>query len=116
MTDSPRRPTLHLKFPPAQAPGGPAPTPRQTFAPSSFTPSNFASRKFASAAFKRPAVKTPGWKCKPCGTSFQVSGDLADEDAVRCPSCNARLGRAGDFLGEPPALDRVRARLATVKG
>jgi DNA-directed RNA polymerase subunit RPC12/RpoP len=51
----------------------------------------------------------PHWKCKPCGATFQVSHDLADEDAVRCPSCNARLGKAGEFRANPPP-PRVRAR------
>jgi len=57
-----------------------------------------------------PAKPAPTWKCKPCGASLQVDGALADDAAVRCPSCNARLGLAADFRQEPPGA-KVRARL-----
>ncbi len=89
MTEKPRRPILHLKFPPATpiaAPGAPA-------------------------AESPPPAQI--WKCKPCGKPFQVLSELADEDSVRCPACNARLGLAADFRADPPELERVRARLAT---
>jgi DNA-directed RNA polymerase subunit RPC12/RpoP len=92
MTEKPKRPILHLKFPPATpiaVPGVPA----------------------ASAAPASP-LPTQVWKCKPCGKPFQVLSELADEDSVRCPACNARLGLASDFRADPPQLERVRARLA----
>ncbi|HEY3888236.1 MAG TPA: hypothetical protein VGL73_06655 [Caulobacteraceae bacterium] len=82
MTEKPKRPILHLKFPPATA----------------------------VAASSPPAQI---WKCKPCGKPFQVLSELADQDSVRCPACNARLGLAADFRADPPELERVRARLAT---
>jgi DNA-directed RNA polymerase subunit RPC12/RpoP len=50
------------------------------------------------------------WKCRPCGAAFDPPTDIAPEDAVRCPGCNARLGKAVDFRCEPPALTRLRAR------
>jgi len=83
MADGRQRPTLHLKFAPATAP----------------------------TALSRPAppAATSAWKCKPCGTSFQVGPDLDDAAAVRCPSCNARLGLAGDFRQHPPS-PKLRAR------
>ncbi len=90
MTDKPRRPILHLKFPPATpvaVPGAPVAAPAR-------------------------APKTLTWKCKPCGKPFQVLNELADEDSVRCPACNARLGLAADFRADPPELERIRARLA----
>ena len=87
MTDKPKRPILHLKFPPSTPIGGPA----------------------APAA---PPPRAMTWKCKPCGKPFQVLAELADEDSVRCPACNARLGLAADFRSEPPNLEKVRARLA----
>jgi DNA-directed RNA polymerase subunit RPC12/RpoP len=89
MTDKPKRPILHLKFPPS-TPIGAAPAP---VAPP-------------------PAPKAQTWKCKPCGKPFQVLGELTDEDSVRCPACNARLGLAADFRSDPPNLEKVRARLA----
>jgi DNA-directed RNA polymerase subunit RPC12/RpoP len=89
MTDKPKRPILHLKFPPSTPIGAPA-------AP--------------AAASSAPKAQT--WKCKPCGKPFQVLSELADEDSVRCPACNARLGLAADFRGDPPNLEKVRARLA----
>jgi hypothetical protein len=35
---------------------------------------------------------------------------LTDEDSVRCPACNARLGLVKDFSGDEPNLAKVRAR------
>ena len=62
-----------------------------------------------------PGLKTPAapaaWRCKPCGAPVEVAVTLADEDEVRCPSCNALLGRASQFRSDPPQLQRVRARL-----
>jgi DNA-directed RNA polymerase subunit RPC12/RpoP len=60
-----------------------------------------------------PPAPARRWKCKPCGAALEVPASLADEDAVRCPSCNARLGRAGQFRSEDPEQQKVRARLAT---
>jgi DNA-directed RNA polymerase subunit RPC12/RpoP len=88
MTEKPKRPILHLKFPPATPPAAPG---------------------VPAAASPPPAQ---AWKCKPCGKPFQVLSELADEDSVRCPACNARLGLAVDFRADPPVLERVRARLA----
>jgi DNA-directed RNA polymerase subunit RPC12/RpoP len=88
MTEKPKRPILHLKFPPSAPVAAPA-------VPKVPEPS-----------------KAQSWKCKPCGKPFQVLSELADEDSVRCPACNARLGLAADFRSEPPNLERVRARLA----
>ncbi|HEY5008424.1 MAG TPA: hypothetical protein VII42_10485 [Caulobacteraceae bacterium] len=87
MTEKPKRPILHLKFAPATPIAAPA------------------------AAASPPPAQI--WKCKPCGKPFQVLSELADEDSVRCPACNARLGLASDFRADPPVLERVRARLAT---
>jgi hypothetical protein len=88
MTEKPKRPILHLKFPPSTpiaVPGAPA---------------------------AAPPLPAQIWKCKPCGKPFQVLSELADDDSVRCPACNARLGLAADFRSEPPNLEKVRARLA----
>lgn len=100
MSDSepPRRKILSLKSGVA-APGGPKPLER-------------------IARPTRPVIPEPppppaavgDWKCKPCGTRFDPSPDLADEDSVRCPSCNARLGLASDFRADPPNLEKLRAR------
>ena len=49
------------------------------------------------------------WKCKPCGALFEVSGRLQADEVVRCPVCNARLGRAIQFR---IADGSVRARMA----
>jgi len=87
MTEKSKRPILHLKFSPA--------TPIATLGAPATAPSP-------------PQI----WKCKPCGKPFQVLSELADEDSVRCPACNARLGLASDFRADPPQLERVRARLA----
>jgi DNA-directed RNA polymerase subunit RPC12/RpoP len=89
MTEKPKRPILHLKFPPATPVAAPV----------------------APDAAPAPAL-AQSWKCKPCGKPFQVLSELADEDSVRCPACNARLGLAADFRADPPVLERVRARLA----
>jgi DNA-directed RNA polymerase subunit RPC12/RpoP len=82
MTDTPKRPTLHLKLAPKRADPEP----------------------------HAPAKAAPTWKCKPCGKSLQVDSALADDADVRCPSCNARLGLAADFRLDPPGT-KVRARL-----
>jgi len=57
-----------------------------------------------------PPPATGDFKCKPCGTRFDPPTELADEDSVRCPSCNARLGLASDFRADPPNVDKLRAR------
>ena len=50
-----------------------------------------------------------GWKCKPCGQGFDPPANAADDEVVRCPKCNARIGKVGDFKLDPiPA--KVRAR------
>ena len=51
-----------------------------------------------------------GWRCKPCGTGFNLPTDLAEDESVRCPACNARLGLLKDFQGDEPNLAKVRAR------
>jgi rubrerythrin len=55
------------------------------------------------------AAPIPQWKCKPCGAAFGVDPALDDADPVRCPACNARLGRAAQFRAEG-AGEGVRAR------
>jgi DNA-directed RNA polymerase subunit RPC12/RpoP len=62
------------------------------------------------APAKAPAAE-PAWKCKPCGTQFGVDPSLADTDPVRCPGCNARLGRAEQFRGDQIEIRGVRARM-----
>jgi len=57
-----------------------------------------------------PPVLDVWWKCKPCGKAFTPAPDAADDEAVRCPNCNARLGLAGEFRTDPTP-SRVRARL-----
>jgi hypothetical protein len=100
-TDRPRRPTLSLKFPPS------LPPPQAK--PAAPKPSPFSKPPRARAPAP-PPVPVAGWKCKPCGASFDPAPELADEDFVRCPSCNARLGRAGDFRSDPPLIEKLRAR------
>jgi DNA-directed RNA polymerase subunit RPC12/RpoP len=85
MTDTPRRPILRLKT----APGEPA---------------------LESAA--SPATR---WKCRPCGMVFDLPAEAEDADPVRCPKCNAKLGKAVDFRGDPPLLDKLRARPVAAK-
>ena len=60
-----------------------------------------------------PAAAPPqvAWRCKPCGALVDLNPALADKDEVRCPSCNALLGRAEQFRSDPPQLQRVRARM-----
>lgn len=50
------------------------------------------------------------WKCKPCGELLEVGPTLPDEAVIRCPACNARLGRAAQFRSEEPQPPGVRAR------
>jgi len=99
MTDSepPRRKILSLKSGVA-APGGPKPLER------------IAKPARAPLPEAPPPPAVGDWKCKPCGTRFDPSPDLADEDSVRCPSCNARLGLASDFRADPPNVEKLRAR------
>jgi uncharacterized paraquat-inducible protein A len=62
-----------------------------------------------------PGSKTPsptvGWRCKPCGAPVEVAAALDGQDEVRCPACNALLGRADQFRSDPPQLQRIRARM-----
>ena len=104
MSDSepPRRKILSLKSGVA-APGGPPPLERiQRPAP--------RTRAFVPEPPPSPPPATGDFKCKPCGTRFDPPTDLADDDSVRCPSCNARLGLASDFRADPPNVEKLRAR------
>ena len=101
MTEKPRRPTLSLKNPP---PPKPVPEPMAAPKSSAFTPRARAPKREA------PAPVVYGWRCKPCGTGFNVPTDLAEDESVRCPACNARLGLVQDFQGDEPNLAKVRAR------
>lgn len=101
MSDSepPRRKILSLKSGIA-APGGPPPLER-------------IARPARPSAPEPPPAPPPAvgdWKCKPCGTRFDPATDLADDDSVRCPACNARLGLASDFRADPPHVEKLRAR------
>lgn len=101
MTDSepPRRKILSLKSGVA-APGGPKPLER-------------IARPARPVMPEPPPPAPPAvgdWKCKPCGTRFDPARELADDDSVRCPSCNARLGLASDFRADPPNVEKLRAR------
>ncbi len=60
---------------------------------------------------KTPPASLPAerWKCRPCGASFEVAGARSVDEVVRCPACNARLGRVGQFRAGGPT---VRARRA----
>ncbi len=66
-------------------------------------------------SLKASPPKTPvwRWKCKPCGAALEIGADLADADPVRCPACNAKLGRAEQFRSDPPDA-KVRARRVEV--
>ena len=101
MSDSepPRRKILSLKSGIA-APGGPPPLER-------------IQRPAKPVIPEPPPAPTPAtgdFKCKPCGARFDPPAELADEDSVRCPSCNARLGLASDFRADPPNVEKLRAR------
>jgi DNA-directed RNA polymerase subunit RPC12/RpoP len=63
-----------------------------------------------SAAKTPPVAAAAGWRCKPCGAAVDLDSGLADADEVRCPSCRALLGRAGQFRSDPPQVQRIRAR------
>lgn len=97
MNERARRPILHLKLgstPPAVSAESERP----------------AAPITATAA--APALYT--WKCRPCGTPFVPPREGPDGEPVRCPACNARLGRAADFRLDPPPLDKLRARAVKV--
>lgn len=92
MSDEPkRRPILSLKNPPKVVP-----------------PIAAKAAKPAAAPATPPAPQHD-WKCKPCGTGFSIDAALGDEAVIRCPSCNAKLGTAGDFRADPLPT-KVRAR------
>lgn len=91
MTEAPRRPILRLKTAvTVPIPGAPKPSAAADDAPAS------------GGSFT--------WKCKPCGKGFNPPAEGPDDEQVRCPACNARLGAAGDFRSDPPRSQRVRAR------
>jgi DNA-directed RNA polymerase subunit RPC12/RpoP len=99
MSDSepPRRKVLSLKSGVA-APGGPPPLQRLPKPVRPVIPE------------PPPPPATGDWKCKPCGARFDPPVELSDEDSVRCPACNARLGPAADFRADPPRVEKLRAR------
>ena len=77
-----------------------------------------SERPILSLKPRKPAEAAPPeasrWKCKPCGTGFEVD-PASTEEHVRCPKCNARLGLTADFLSDPPKIQRLRARVDTSK-
>jgi len=101
MSDSepPRRKVLSLKSGVA-APGGPPPLQRLPK----------PVRPVIPEPPPPPPPATGDWKCKPCGARFDPPVELSDEDSVRCPACNARLGPAADFRADPPRVEKLRAR------
>jgi DNA-directed RNA polymerase subunit RPC12/RpoP len=105
MSDSepPRRKILSLKSGVA-APGGPPPLERIQ------RPAGHKRVVMMAPEPPPPPPATGDFKCKPCGARFDPPAELADEDSVRCPSCNARLGLAADFRADPPRLEKLRAR------
>jgi hypothetical protein len=92
MAEDGRRPILSLKSPPARMPATPFTKPP------------------ARSKGGQPADPQPGWKCKPCGARIEVPLTGAPETIVRCPACNARLGRVEQFLADPPPATGLRAR------
>ena len=60
-----------------------------------------------------PAKPTFGWKCKPCGEGFDPPVAAPEDQEVRCPSCNAKIGKAADFAKDTPP-NRLRARRVKV--
>jgi DNA-directed RNA polymerase subunit RPC12/RpoP len=66
-----------------------------------------------AAAASKAAAAPQAWVCKPCGMRFEPALDVADDEDVRCPSCNAKLGKAKAFKQPDPETARVRARPAT---
>jgi hypothetical protein len=59
-----------------------------------------------------PPPPAPAWRCRPCGAAFDVPAETPDDERVRCPSCNAKVGLAADFRSDPPLLEKLRARPA----
>lgn len=78
--------------------------------------------KLKAPSFARPAPAPsqpppqPRWKCRPCGSAFDLPADQPEDESVRCPSCRARLGKLRDFRADPPDLTKLRARPAPVRG
>jgi len=60
----------------------------------------------ATEAFR---LKTTAWVCKPCGARLTLDPDGADDDVVRCPTCQAKLGKLAAFK-RPDEAGQVRAR------
>jgi DNA-directed RNA polymerase subunit RPC12/RpoP len=103
--DPPKRRTLSLK-PGVQVtrPLGPQPlAPLRTDKPRPFRSPRPPKE---SKPVERPSH---GWKCKPCGAFFDPPAEGPDDEVVRCPGCNARIGVAGDFRQTSPPT-RLRAR------
>jgi len=104
MSDEPRpRKTLSLK---------PGVVVARPLGPEPLTPLRPVRKFRAPKPPKAPPPPPPqafGWKCKPCGQGFDPPIDAPDDQDVRCPSCNARVGKVGDFALDPPP-NRLRAR------
>jgi hypothetical protein len=69
-----------------------------------------AGRAVLSLRRDKPAQAE--WLCKPCGARLTPDPALAPEEPVRCPACNAKLGKAADFANPQPGFPRLRARPA----
>lgn len=60
-----------------------------------------------------PPPPPPMWLCKPCGAQFSLP-EGPEDTVVRCPSCNAKLGKLAAFNPTDGSAPKVRARLAPV--
>lgn len=60
-------------------------------------------------------AKDLDWRCKPCGAKVKVEAETPDDEFIRCPTCNAKLGQAKAFRVANPEEAKVRARLVTAK-
>jgi len=75
-------------------------------------PSARPTLSLSPAAAQKLAARNAEWICKPCGSRFKLPAKVAEDTAVRCPSCGANLGKLASFLQGDPATAKVRARLA----
>jgi len=73
-------------------------------------PSARPTLSLSPAAAQKLAARNAEWICKPCGSRFKLPAKVAEDTAVRCPSCGANLGVTSGAEAVELAVEPLESR------